>query len=291
MIAGKKNILRIQCTGEAFEEQYNNCEDWVAEEVILNISINRKILAGFACSPVQQIDLCIGFLFTEKIISTLESIDSIVLNHSGTGIDVVIKNIHFDENEYKDGGIFTSGCGRGIISRAKFREQNLIHTPSSFEFSADYFLQLINALKTNSEWYFKTGCIHQSALTIETGESIIREDIGRHNAVDKVIGAGLRAGFNFHKSILTCSGRLSSDMLLKSASAQIPVVISRAAPTSLAVNVAQKYGITLIGFARGKKMNVYSNPERILSAGKKKKQKITESYSSIFNNKLSGVHL
>ena len=97
-----------------------------------------------------------------------------------------------------------------------------------------------------------------------------------NNAVDKVIGAALQCNLNFEKTILNCSGRLSSDMILKTCRAQIPIVISRTAPTTLAVDIANECGITLIGFARGTRLNIYSHAERISYIDEQNERFITE---------------
>ena len=135
---------------------------------------------------------------------------------------------------------------------------------------------MVHHLNTHSEWYEKTGCVHQVTLFNINETVIIKEDIGRHNAVDKVIGAALQCGVKFGETIICSSGRLSSDMILKAASAGIPVVVSRTAPTSLAIDIAEEMGITLIGFARGKRMNIYTHPKRISFNEHLDSMKITE---------------
>ena len=110
-----------------------------------------------------------------------------------------------------------------------------------------------------------TGGAHSAALCNEEEVLIFKEDIGRHNAVDKVFGECLTKGIDTDGRILMTSGRISSEILLKSVRRRLAVVASRAAPTSLAVQFAEKAGIALVGFVRGRRMNVYSNDDRIIS--------------------------
>jgi FdhD protein len=116
-----------------------------------------------------------------------------------------------------------------------------------------------------AETFRKTGGVHVAALYSAGGELLsLSEDVGRHNAVDKVIGDGVTKNLNFENSFLALSGRLSGDIVLKSARMRIPMVASLAAAINSGVEVAQRTGITLIGFVRGKRMNVYTYPERII---------------------------
>ena len=114
-----------------------------------------------------------------------------------------------------------------------------------------------------SEVHRRTGGVHMAALADASGLLLLREDIGRHNAVDKVIGAHLAAGGSFAGKVLLASGRLSSELLAKALRCGVPVLISRSAPTDRSIALARRSGLTLIGFARGQRLNVYSAPERV----------------------------
>jgi FdhD protein len=265
MIAEKRKIFKwIENTNQQEHLNIHGKEDWIACEIILKIIVNRKELVRFACSPVDCTDLVIGFLFSEGIISHPVDIDLILYNKNEALVDVTLNDSKdFDCNTWQAERTISSGCGQGVISKLEYRRKNLL--PINFKASAtpNSLSRLFHHLKANSEWYEKTGCIHTVMLFNEDDSVITRDDIGRHNAVDKVIGAALQCGINFSNTIMNCSGRLSSDMVLKAARAGIIVLVSKAAPTTLAVDIANELGLTLIGFARGKRFNIYSHPENI----------------------------
>lgn len=266
MIAEKRKVIKwnespgsLQSNSIREEE-----EEWVAVEINLKISIDGKELIRFASSPVDCDDLAIGFLFTEGIISGLDEIDHIIRNQNEHKIDFILseKNRNI-VREWTHSKTMSSGCGQGVISNLEHRRKNLKPVEFKVNTNVKTLTGLFKHLVNNSEWYDRTGCIHSVSLFSDDGNVIIREDIGRHNAVDKVIGCALQCKFKFHNTILYSSGRISSDMMLKAARAQIPVVVSKTAPTSLAIDIAEESGITLIGFARGKRLNIYTHPERI----------------------------
>jgi FdhD protein len=270
MIAEKRKLVKckeIANPGEsinASEASLCGEEEWIAREINLKIIIDGKEFIRFACSPVDCKDLVIGFLFTEGIISLLEEINFLIYNESAESVELSLNNnSKFDNKNLQSERTVSSGCGQGIISRLEYRRQNLIPLDFKVNASPKSFSQIFHHLKTHSEWYEKTGCMHSVILFNNDDTIIVREDIGRHNGVDKVIGAGLQCNINFENTILNCSGRLSSEMILKAVHARIPIVASRAAPTTLAVDIAKEKNITLIGFVRGSRMNVYSHPERI----------------------------
>jgi FdhD protein len=123
--------------------------------------------------------------------------------------------------------------------------------------------ELMHELARLSELHRRTGGVHSAALADEGGIRLFREDIGRHNAVDKVIGARLAEGGDFRRCLLLSSGRVSSEVLAKAARCGAPVLVSRTAPTDRSVSEARRLNLTLVGFARGERMNLYSAPERI----------------------------
>jgi FdhD protein len=266
MLTDKKIIFKSLC---GIQNSSNSnpiaVPDWLATESILTITVNNNQLTSFSCSPENLEEMAVGFLFSGGIISKLSDIKSIRLCIENVKVDFILNDdCPFDNKVWQKHQTITSGCGQGKSLRHELLKSSLHSINGSVQLKAEYICELFNDLRNISQGYKNTGCIHLAALIKEGGPSVIREDIGRHNAIDKVIGAGLRLGLDFSKYILCCSGRISSDMLLKAAKASIPVVASRAAPTSLAVEIASELNITLLGFVRGQKFNIYSAPERIL---------------------------
>ena len=131
-----------------------------------------------------------------------------------------------------------------------------------FRSSGEHLIELMKEMENKSEGFRLTGGLHNSALG---GDNILfmSEDIGRHNAVDKVIGSLIISEQAVDDKILLLSGRVSSEIVIKAARAGIPLVLSRAAPTDLAIDLAQELNITLIGFVRDGRLNIYSHPQRI----------------------------
>jgi len=287
MIAEKRKVIKWSETPNLIQNySIREEEEWVALEINLKISIDGKELVRFACSPVDCDDLAIGFLFTEGIISSIDEIDHIIKNQNDHRIDFILseknKNI---VKEWTHSKTMSSGCGQGVISNLEYRRKNLKPIDFKVNTNVKTLPGLFKHLVNNSEWYDKTGCIHSVSLFCDDGQVIIREDIGRHNAVDKVIGCSLQCKYEFHNTIMYSSVRISSDMMLKAARAQIPVVVSKTAPTSLAVDIAEECGMTLIGFARGRRLNIYTHPERI-SFDEDQQEKIKEVFEEdIIKNK------
>jgi len=134
--------------------------------------------------------------------------------------------------------------------------------------SEDSIRTLVLEFQRRSVLYRLTGGVHGAALCDSEGIRVFNEDIGRHNAVDKVIGECLLREISMRDKIMVTSGRITSEMLAKVAISGIPIIISKSAPTDLAVDLAIRQGVTLVGFVRGKRMNVYSNGQRIKKANR-----------------------
>lgn len=287
MIAEKRKVIKWN-ESSSLSQSYSirEEEEWIACEINLKISIDGKELVRFACSPVDCDDLAVGFLFTEGIISGIDEINHIIKNQNENKIDFILseknKNIL---KEWTHSKTMSSGCGQGVISNLEFRRKNLKPVEFKVNTNVKTLTGLFKHLVNNSDWYNRTGCIHSVSLFSNDGNVIIREDIGRHNAVDKVIGCALQCKIQFNNTILYSSGRISSDMMLKAARAQIPVVVSKTAPTSLAVDIAEESGITLIGFARGRRLNIYTHPERISFEEEKNEKLIKELFEEEILNK------
>ncbi len=264
MIALEQKIWKWKAASGDAAVSTEEVHDWIARETTLTVVVNGHDLVSFSSSPDHCQDLAIGFLHTEGVVGSVDDIARIHHDVSSDRIEVdLIDSINFKPDQWNQTRTLTSGCGQGVQLNAPTEKQQAIEDKEPLIVSAAYFRRLFSNLRSFSVWYERTGCIHQSTLIPISGAPIFREDIGRHNAVDKAIGAGLAASVDFSRSLLSTTGRLSSDMSQKAARAGIPIVVSRSAPTSLAVAIAEDAGITLIGFVRGPRINIYTHPHRV----------------------------
>jgi len=256
-------IVRVDNNGR------NREEDSVIKEHALSITLsdekfvrNRHYVTVF-CSPFDLDILGLGFLLSDDIINTMDDVGSLSLSDDNSEIRVCVKNSAMLAEKLIAKRDVTSGCGRSLNSHENLDIKKLQLTSRNLRFSSETIIRFSSEFQAMSELYKSTGGVHAAALCDTNKIMIFKEDIGRHNAVDKVMGECLKKGFDFNDKLLLTSGRISSDMLLKAAKRGIPVVVSRSAPTSMALQFAENAGITLIGFARGRRMNIYSHDYRV----------------------------
>lgn len=236
-------------------------EDIVTPEVPFTLNVNGEELVTLLCSPFDLEDLTRGFLFTSGLIKEAGGVKKIALDKQRwvgyVDMPVTIgKDLTFKR-------LYTSGCGKGTLFYNALDIMHRSKIVSKFNIKGNDLLALMAKFQKRSESYFKTGGVHSAALADKENILVFREDIGRHNAIDKVVGQALLKNKSFENMILMTSGRISSEVLLKVRKCLIPIVISRSAPTNQAVRHARQMNITLIGFARGNRMNIYSAEERI----------------------------
>lgn len=222
--------------------------DDVAIETALKIFINGKEFLTVLCSPENLDCLARGILFT----SGIHRISSFSIKKKYCFVETE-KPLSFCRRT-----IF-SGCG-GTISSTKSKKIK----KNSFKISCEKILSLMKEFQSLAKVYKLTGGTHCAGISDGERILIFHEDIGRHNAVDKVIGECVLKGISISEKIMFLSGRISSEIVFKSASAGIPIVVSKSAPTTYGIKIANLYGITLVGFVRGKRMNVYTNNWRIM---------------------------
>lgn len=238
-------------------------EDFLAKEVPLTILVNDRELVTLLCTPQDLEDLVTGFLFTSGLIKKGDSIKKIVLDEERwTAYVDLTSDIEAQDLVFKR--LYTSGCGRGTLfyNAVDFMHRSKI--VSGFTIKSGYITRLMLDFQRKSEMYMKTGGVHSAAIGDNKGIAVFREDIGRHNALDKVIGHMMRKGVSLEGKFLITSGRISSEVLFKAQKCKVPLVISKSAPTDQAVRLARQMGITLVGFARGNRMNVYSEEKRVV---------------------------
>jgi len=243
--------------------EIENINDVIVKEFPLTIVLNDDVLVTLICFPAEQKHLAIGFLFSEGLIASIDDIKEIVEDKRRGIVWVRTKSKIKISGEIMKRRTITTGCGQGITFQWGERVASLKKIESAFTISSNEIRNLIKQFNNRSEIYRRTGGVHSTALCDEKNIIVFSEDIGRHNVIDKILGKCLLENIRTSDRILVTSGRLSSDIVTKAAAGNIPIVISRTAPTDLGVKIAKKINMTLIGFARGQRMNIYSGDRRI----------------------------
>lgn len=237
-------------------------EDSVIKEERIAFYLNDQKLLSVMSIPYEQDYHFVGFLMSEGVISDLSCIDSIKIAEDGKSVllkakieEKMLKNLFREKT-------LTSGCCVGVAGNL---EGNIVtkFIESPYKITTNKIFEHLKFFETNTELFSKTGCVHKAMLVLND-KIFISEDIGRHNAIDKVMGKARMLGFNTQDSILFVSGRLSLEMVVKAVMHNIPIVVSKAAATFMGIKAAQETGVTLIGFARGEKANVYTHSGRII---------------------------
>ncbi len=256
----------------ATREDKKDTEDLVTKELLLTIILNNQELVTLLCSPADLMYLAIGFLSSEGLLGSKDEIKKTVEDEQRGVVRVETE----DDKETASGLIFkrmiTSGCGRGASFYSTADVEGLAKVESQIRVSVPEVLALVKEFQHRSQTYRTTGGVHSAALC-DTGSILVfNEDIGRHNAIDKIFGQCMLQGISTDNHLIITSGRISSEILLKVARRNIPILVSKSAPTDLAVRLANDLGVTLVGFVRGGRMNVYTHGWRIAVDGKQRCQ-------------------
>ncbi len=258
-----RRVLRVQEFG--IQEQ----EDLIVREKALTIYLNSKEFATIVCSPTHLDYMAVGFLCAEGILRRRSDLKEITIDEE--------KGLAFVVTGGQAGNLaeqlflkryITPCCGR---SRASFyfSTDALLckNIASDVKVAAVAVLSLAAELEERSRLFHKTGGVHSAALAADGKILVFHEDIGRHNTLDKILGQCFLEGIPLEDKMIVFSGRVSSEVLLKTAKMGVAVIISRSAPTDLALELAEDLGITVIGFARDKRFNIYTHPERVVTRG------------------------
>ncbi|HJV17016.1 MAG TPA: formate dehydrogenase accessory sulfurtransferase FdhD [Bacillales bacterium] len=256
----KREILRLD------KGQTSQIEDSVVTEYPVTIKINGKEFVTLVCTPEYIEDLVVGFLASEGIVRRYEEIDDIWFEEKNGFVHVQTGKANPYYENFHNKRYITSCCG---MSRQGFvfvndvinaKKMNAVRVQIS---SGDCF-KLMNEMQLSSTTFQTTGGVHNAALCQADEMILARMDIGRHNALDKIYGYCLKNKIPLHNKLLVFSGRISSEILMKAAKIGCELVLSKSAPTELALQLAEQLGITTIGFIRNEALNVYTCPERLL---------------------------
>lgn len=234
------------------------------------IGMQRKSISVTMRTPGNDDELAIGFLYTENIISGLSDIKA--LEHTdiknNNVVRVTLTNDAEPDVARLDRNFYTTSscgvCGKASIESVRV-SCPIVDTKDNIVVSLETLYSLPDKLRNNQEVFSLTGGLHGCAIFDLSGNIILaREDAGRHNALDKLIGASLKENMlPLNKHLLMLSGRVSFELVQKAAMAGIKIIAAVGAPSSLAVEMATEWGMTLVGFLRNEKFNVYAGAERI----------------------------
>ena len=225
----------------------------VVKDETITLTINGTISRSLSAIEDSLKEFAVGYLFNENMVNSMEAIKKI--NVDGTQIHAEIDDTLLKTNET----VLCSDSAGGW--RSKIKTVNPVE--SDFQVEASELISRIEELKDNAEIWQATGGTHVAGIVYDS-EFIVKEDVSRHVAVDKVIGYGLLHAFHLSNSSVIYSGTIPADMVIKMTRAGVPILASNPAPANSGYNIAKKGNITLVGFLRGQRCNVYNNQNRII---------------------------
>ncbi|MBI4286012.1 MAG: formate dehydrogenase accessory sulfurtransferase FdhD [Chloroflexi bacterium] len=244
-------------------EGRSRMDDVVVREFALTIILNDQELVTLLCTPQYLDYLAVGYLASEGLLQDRQEIKRVTVDDQRGVARVETMRQRSPAEEIVFKRLITSGCGRGasFYSAADIATQKV---ESEMKVSADEIFDLVNRFQHGSELYRATGGVHSAALCDRQNVLVFSEDIGRHNAIDKIFGKCLLEDIPTQDRLVITSGRISSEIMHKVAKRSVPFLISVSAPTSFGVKLADSLGITLIGHVRGKRMNIYTHDWRVV---------------------------
>ncbi len=237
--------------------------DEVASELPVRLVVNNEPLVTLLCTPFELEELAVGFLLSEGLLSDRTSIKKLDVDEREFTVRIELSGLPPDFSRLFEKRTISSGCGKGVtFTSYRTSAEHRIETKSPL-ITLDGVRNLLNNFRTISKLYLETGGVHSAGLSDGKEILFFSEDIGRHNAVDKLIGKAFLKSIPVENKILITSGRVTSEIMTKAGRNRLPILISRAAPSCMAISYAEDMGITLVGFARGDRMNIYTWPKRI----------------------------
>jgi len=250
-------------------EKYSNnkitiSEDKVIVEYPLTIYVNDEEWITLLCSGKDQYYLAVGFMYSEGIVKSIDDIESWHMNQEEGKIYLNVKENIELRNKMKGKRTITTGCGKGTVFYDVLDALTTKPITNNMRINPELIIEKASEFQKQSQLFIETGGVHACALYERDTMLCFHEDIGRHNALDKVIGQMLASNIAVEEGWLLVSGRISSEIVIKASRLNIGLLASRSAPTNLAVEIAGKIQLTLIGFARGNRFNLYTGGERLL---------------------------
>lgn len=245
--------------------ELSQIDDTIVTEFPITIKLNREEFATLVCTPEHIEEMVIGFLASENVIKSFNDIEDLWIEEGRGYAHVTVKQKPKLQEKFRSKRYITSCCGMSrqsfyfvndAMTVKKLHDIDLSLTPSDC-------ISFMGALQQSAATFKRTGGVHNAALCDRDGRLVMRMDIGRHNALDKLYGYCVKHSIPTNDKALVFSGRISSEILIKASKMGCPVVLSKAAPTELALEMADQLGITTIGFIRNQSFNIYTHHWRI----------------------------
>lgn len=227
----------------------------VVSEHTCKLVVNGEDWISFICSPTDLEAMAIGFLWNEGVIGELSEIESLTLSEDASRLEVTI-----NRGIAKPQSFHRTSTGIALDTAAELHQRL-----EEFNITAHQILELYRQFNSLQKLHDEVGGFHSGGLSDSRKVQLVVEDLGRHNCVDKLAGLYLLSGKPYPASILLLSGRISSEMVAKSNAMGVEMIISRTSPTTIAIELAEQVGITLVGYLRGNKFEIYSHPGRIVT--------------------------
>lgn len=237
-----------------FEGKASNVVETIVNDEEIEMTINNSVSRRFSISPNSLREFTVGYLLGEGLAGSADNITNISIEENV--INAEIDLVDFDIRKEL---VVGSDCFGGWRTKIEF----IGKVQSDFTISKEALIDAFDKLKKAAKVWQETGGTHVAGLVYKD-DFIAMEDVSRHVAVDKVIGAGALKNYDFSKSYIVYSGRMPADMLIKIARVGIPIIASNAAPTSSGFAVAEEARVTMLGFVRGERFNIYTHPHRII---------------------------
>ncbi|GAB6991605.1 formate dehydrogenase accessory sulfurtransferase FdhD [Paenibacillus pini] len=240
--------------------------DEIVTEHPVTLKINGEEFATLVCTPEYIEDMAVGYLASEGVITRYEDINNLWVQEDEGFVHVTVDKWSPLHRQMFSKRYVTSCCGssrHGFVFFNDARTAKVLQN-ISVELSFDDCFRLVHDMQHGAVTFTNTGGVHNAALCDRNGIILMRMDIGRHNALDKIYGHCLKNGISMEDKVIVFSGRVSSEILLKVAKIGCGMILSKSAPTALALELAEHLGITVVGFIRGSSCNVYTHSHRIV---------------------------
>ncbi|MBM4240629.1 MAG: formate dehydrogenase accessory sulfurtransferase FdhD [Euryarchaeota archaeon] len=244
-----QKVRALRVGKETFE-----LDEKIVNDEEIEIIVNDMTFGRFSVSPTFLEEFTIGYLLGEGLVDSPDNITDLIINEKT--IDVKINLADFDIRREL---VMSSDCFGGLRGKIELVEK----IDTDYSVSKEEIFEAFKKLREESKIWKDTGGTHIAAL-VNGHEFIAIEDVSRHVAIDKIMGAGALKKIDFSQSFIACSGRMPSDMVMKVARVGIPILTSKAAPTYSGFLAGEKSGVTIVGFVRGERFNIYTYPHRIL---------------------------